>query len=231
MTDLIFKIYQSDTSPSITFTLLPLTNLVGASVAFTMEDRSGNVIVDAAAATINDAALGIVRYAFQPADTALEGEYKASFKVTYGDASIETFPNDAVIAISIRGGGVYAVSSSEVLEGFSTSASAADIAGYIAIMDQADACLTAKSVSGAIGKQLKVLGIRHLAANASDRGAVTQERAVSGASRTYKERKAGETGYLETLRTIDQYGCVLGLINKNAYIQLRSVGRTAPVAS
>jgi hypothetical protein len=231
MTDLIFKIYKDDTSPSITFTLLPLTNLVGASVTFTMEDRSGNVIVDAAAATINDAALGIVRYAFQPADTALEGEYKASFKVTYADASIETFPNDAVIAISIRGGGVYAVSSSEVLEGFSTSASAADIAGYIAIMDQADACLTAKGVSGAIGKQLKVLGIRHLAANASDRGAVTQERAVSGASRTYKERKAGETGYLETLRTIDQYGCVLGLINKNAYIQLRSVGRTAPVAS
>ena len=119
----------------------------------------------------------------------------------------------------------YAITISEVRDGFTTSASDADLTAYIAVADQADACLTANGVATAVGKQLKVLGVRHLAANANDRGAVTQERAVSGASRSYASRAAGETGYLETLRTIDQYGCVLATINSNARIQLRSAGR------
>jgi hypothetical protein len=124
----------------------------------------------------------------------------------------------------------YVITTAEVLDGFSTSASTADLTAYIAIVDQADACLTANLVSEAIGKQLKILGVRHLAGNANDRGAVTQERAVSGASRNYSERAGGETGYLATLRTIDQYGCVLGTINNNGRIQLRSIGRTAPTS-
>ncbi|MDH5796928.1 MAG: hypothetical protein OEZ19_00045 [Paracoccaceae bacterium] len=121
----------------------------------------------------------------------------------------------------------YAITTADVLDGFTTGASTADLDAYIAVADQADTCLTANGVSVAIGKQLKVLGVRHLAANANDRGAVTQERAVSGASRSYSERLGGETGYLQTLRTIDQYGCVMAAINNNARVQLRSVGRRA----
>ena len=123
----------------------------------------------------------------------------------------------------------YTITEAEVLDNFTTSASTADLAAYIAVVGQADACLTANSVAVAIGKQLKILGVRHLAANANDRGSVTQERAISGASRSYSERKPGETGYLETLRTIDQYGCVMNVVNKNGRIQLRSSGRRAPV--
>lgn len=122
----------------------------------------------------------------------------------------------------------YDITRAEVCDGFSTSASASDLDGYIAVVDQADTCLTAKAVPEDIGKQLKILGVRHLASNANDRGAVTMERAVSGASRMYRTRHSGETGYLETLRTIDSHGCVMGVLNKNSRIQFRAVGRRAP---
>jgi hypothetical protein len=190
-----------------------------------MRDRDGTVIIDAEAATIENAASGVVRYAFTAADTATQGEFVANFRVVYGDGTIETFPNSADINISIRGGGVYAVSVAAVLDGFSTGASAGDVAGFISLIDQADECLEANSVPGAVAKQLKVLGVRHLVSNSTDRGSVTQERSASGASRSYGSRRKGDTGYLETLRTIDQYGCVTNIISRNGSVQLRSVGR------
>lgn len=119
----------------------------------------------------------------------------------------------------------YTITTTQVRDGFTTSASDADLTAYIAIMDQADACLTANGVADAIGMQLKVLGVRHLAGNASDGGDITSERAVSGAQRTYAGRKAGSTGYLDTLRALDQYGCVVGLLSNGGYVQLRAVGR------
>lgn len=122
----------------------------------------------------------------------------------------------------------YVVTVPEVLEGFQTGASEADVVGFIYVVDQADACLAANQVEQGVGRRMKILAVRHLLSNSSDRGAVTQERAVSGASRNYKERAAGETGFLETLRTIDKHGCVISTINKNARVQLRSVGRRAP---
>lgn len=122
----------------------------------------------------------------------------------------------------------YAITIAAIKDGFATSASDADLLAYIAVVDQADICLQAHGVPADIGRQLKILGVRHLAANANDRGAVVQERAVSGAARSYSERKPGETGYLETLRTIDKYGCVLGTVNRNASVQLRTVGRRSP---
>lgn len=125
----------------------------------------------------------------------------------------------------------YSIAPSDVLDGFSTGASTADLTAYIAVVDQADTCLLANGVDAAIGKQLKILAVRHLAENANSSGVVTSERAVSGAARTYRERKGDETGHLETLRIIDRYGCVLNVINKNARVQLRSVGRRAPETS
>ena len=122
----------------------------------------------------------------------------------------------------------YVVTVPEVLDGFSTGATEADVAGFISVVDDANSCLTSNSVPQVVGRRLKILAVRHLLSNSSDRGAVTQERAVSGASRSYRERAAGETGFLETLRTIDKHGCVISVINKNARVQLRSVGRRAP---
>lgn len=121
----------------------------------------------------------------------------------------------------------YVITTAEVLDGFSTSASTADLEAYIAVVDQADTCLTANAVPAAIGKQLKILGVRHLAEASNDGGSVTQQTSISGASRTFAARRAGETGHLETLRKIDSFGCVMGAISKGALVQIRSVGRSS----
>lgn len=119
----------------------------------------------------------------------------------------------------------YTITTTEVRDGFATGASDADLTAYIAIADQADACLTANSVADAIGKQLKILAVRHMAADATDGGDITSERAVSGAQRSYAQRRKGETGYLNTLRSLDRYGCVVAVVSNGGYVQFRAVGR------
>lgn len=119
----------------------------------------------------------------------------------------------------------YTITIARVRDGFTTTASDADLTGYIAITDQTDACMTSNNVPDAIGQQLKVLAVRHLATNQRDGGSVTSERAVSGAARSYSAFEAGDTGYLDTLRQLDQWGCVYGILSNNEFIQLRSVGR------
>lgn len=121
----------------------------------------------------------------------------------------------------------YAITASEVLDGFSSNASTADLEAYIAVSDQADTCLTANSVPTLIGKQLKILAVRHLAEAGSGGGSVLEQTSISGASRKFAERRAGETSHLETLRKIDAFGCVMNVVSKGALVQLRSVGRSA----
>ena len=106
-----------------------------------------------------------------------------------------------------------------------TDVGAAGVA-YIPFVNQADTCLTNNGVAEDIGKQLKILGVKHLTAMARDGGQVTEERAVSGAYRSYAEGKSG-TGYLETLRAMDATGCVLRLLVNNSNIRLMSAGRSA----
>lgn len=119
----------------------------------------------------------------------------------------------------------YTITVERVKDGFTTSASDDDLNGYIAVADQADECMTNNNAPVAIGQQLKVLAVRHLATNQRDGGSVTAERAVSGASRNYESFKAGETGFLATLQQLDRWGCVYGIVQNNQLIQLRSVGR------
>ncbi len=119
----------------------------------------------------------------------------------------------------------YTITVAEVKDGFTSAASDADLANYIVFADQADPCLTMNSVPDEIGQQLKILYVRHVATNQRDGGAVTSEKAVSGASRSYAEYANGETGYLDTLRQLDQFGCVYALASNNGFIQLRSSGR------
>ena len=120
----------------------------------------------------------------------------------------------------------YSITSSEVKDGFGTSASDADITAYIAVVDQSDACLTANGVSFTIGKHMKVLGVRHLARLAETDGQVISERAVSGASRSVARRNGDDTGPLTSLRALDKSGCVISLVvSNNPRVQFRSVGR------
>lgn len=119
----------------------------------------------------------------------------------------------------------YTITVAQVRDGFSTPASDADITAYIAFADEADTCLTNNSVLDAIGMQLKILFVRHTATNQRDGGAVTSERAVSGAARAFGQYERGDTGYLDTLRQLDRFGCVYALASNNGFIQLRSAGR------
>lgn len=99
-----FRIKQNDTSPELEAALSDATgtaiNLNGASVRFHMRRAGGPVVVDAAA-TIVTAAAGLVRYVWTAGNTNTAGSYQAEFEVTYGDGSIETFPNSSNIQVDI----------------------------------------------------------------------------------------------------------------------------------
>jgi hypothetical protein len=100
-----FNIKQNDTSPSLQATLKDANNnvisLVGATVRFHMKSLDGTIKVDAVM-TITDAVGGIVQYDWQSSDTDTAGSYYAEFEVTYNDGTIETFPNNSNLSISIR---------------------------------------------------------------------------------------------------------------------------------
>ena len=100
-----FYVKQNDTSPSMLATLQDaggdVINLTSADVRFHMRKiSSGAVVVDNAASVVT-ADQGLVRYDWQSDDTASIGSYLAEFEVTYGDGTVETFPNDRYIRVEI----------------------------------------------------------------------------------------------------------------------------------
>ncbi len=120
----------------------------------------------------------------------------------------------------------YPITAAEVRDGLTgVSVSDTDMAGLIAFADTADTCLRNNNVEQALGQTLKRLFIRHIATTQRDGGSVTNERAVSGASRSYSDMGGDKTGYLDTLKRLDRWGCVYGLAVSNTPIQLRSIGR------
>jgi hypothetical protein len=79
-------------------------NLAGCSVTFRMiKVATGEVVVNDAAAVVDDAAAGIVSYAFAAPDTApgREGIHEATFRVTTGAGIPRTFPARGPIKLSI----------------------------------------------------------------------------------------------------------------------------------
>ena len=100
-----FYIKQNDTSPSMLATLqdadAAAVNITGASIRFHMRAIGSTQVATDQAVVIVDAEAGEVRYDWQAADTATVGSYQAEFEVTYGDGSIETFPNDGYIRVQI----------------------------------------------------------------------------------------------------------------------------------
>lgn len=100
-----FTIKENDTSPIIQRTLTDASgtavNLTGSSVVFKMYDQMRTTQVVSSAATLVDAANGVVRYTWLAADTDVPGWYWVEFEVTYSDSSIETFPNSGYISVLI----------------------------------------------------------------------------------------------------------------------------------
>lgn len=99
-----FSIKQNDTSPSLQATLKDSAqnpvDLTDAAVMFHMKSVDGAVKVDRQM-TITNASGGVVQYDWQTGDTDTVGTYYVEFEVTYADASIETFPNNGNIAVSV----------------------------------------------------------------------------------------------------------------------------------
>lgn len=122
-----------------------------------------------------------------------------------------------------------AITIEAVKANFATPASDADITSVIAIVDQADVCLSNKGVSDEVGQYLKVLGARHLLETMYSQGQVISERAVSGASRAYSKRPGQDTGHMAALRAADKFGCVMATVTNNARVQFRSVGPLSDV--
>lgn len=128
-----------------------------------------------------------------------------------------------------------AITYADVTDGFSTSVSQAQIELLITIIDEADTCLDANSVSASKQEMLKVMAVRHMAvmmgASESGKGAVTSEHAPSGASRSYKAPSGmtlDSTTYGAMLKQLDGYGCITSLLENTANLSIRSVGRRAP---
>ena len=96
-----FFIKQNDTSPGLEVTLLPTTDVTGATIVFSMKNAAGTVVVNRQAVTIVTALTGIIRYPWIGADTATAGEFEGEFEVTFADSSIETFPNTSNLMITI----------------------------------------------------------------------------------------------------------------------------------
>ncbi len=100
------------------------------------------------------------------------------------------------------------------------------VAASITVVDQADDCLDNNDVSEAMQKLLKVLGARHFLSMQINggRGVVKSESAPSGASRSFSFSGGSDTAYLQTLKSIDAYGCVSGLFENTEKIFLDVVG-------
>ena len=93
----VTKIKRNDTAPAFTATLRDAAgvavNLTGATVRFLMRNPRTRTLKVAAAMTILDATAGRVSYAWQTGDTDEAATYQVEVEVTFGDGTIETFPN------------------------------------------------------------------------------------------------------------------------------------------
>jgi Rib/alpha/Esp surface antigen-like repeat protein len=99
-------IKQNDTNPAMEFTLQDsdgqAVDLSGATARFLMRARGGTTVKTDAAASITNAASGVVQYTPVAADTDTAGQYEAEIEVTYSDSTKETFPSRGYISIVIQ---------------------------------------------------------------------------------------------------------------------------------
>jgi hypothetical protein len=100
-----FYIKQNDTSPVLLAKLQEAdgsaVKLTNASVRFHMRPVGRAAITIDEAASIVNAGLGVVEYAWKGENTSTIGSYQAEFQVNYNDGSVETFPNNGYIRVEI----------------------------------------------------------------------------------------------------------------------------------
>ena len=101
-----FVIKQNDTAPALVTVLQDSRGrprlLTGATVVFNMRLQSDlSVKISGASVTITTATLGLVTYSWTAANTDTAGVYQGEIQVTYSDSTIETFPNNDYIIITI----------------------------------------------------------------------------------------------------------------------------------
>ena len=101
-----FKIKTNDTSPKLTVDLEDASGaavaLSGATARFHMKKYGATSLKIDAAADITDADNGRVEYSWTSGDTDTAGTYYGEIEITYGDATVETFPNSGYFTIIIQ---------------------------------------------------------------------------------------------------------------------------------
>lgn len=78
-----------------------IINLTGATVAFVMVDTSNNSEAVNAAATIIDAAAGVVEYHWASGDTDTNGLYLARWQVVFSSGQTLTVPNNGDLLVQV----------------------------------------------------------------------------------------------------------------------------------
>jgi len=101
-----FRIKTNDTGPVLSVTMTDANGnpvgLEGASARFHMKAFGADSLKIDAPATIGAAGDGTVRYDWVVGDTDTAGTYYGEVEVTYGDATVETFPNNGYFTIIIK---------------------------------------------------------------------------------------------------------------------------------
>jgi len=101
-----FKIKTNDTSPKLTVDLENAAgnavDLSGASARFHMKKYGASSLKVDAEADITDEDGGRVEYSWSLLDTDEAGTYYGELEITYGDSTVETFPNSGYFTIIIQ---------------------------------------------------------------------------------------------------------------------------------
>lgn len=101
-----FRIKTNDTSPKLAVTLTNSSgnaiNLSGCTARFHMKAYGQSGLKVQSSATITDAPNGVVEYAWSGTDTDTAGTYYGEVEITYGDGSVETFPNNGYFTVIIK---------------------------------------------------------------------------------------------------------------------------------
>lgn len=100
-----FRIKTNDTSPKLAVTLEDALGnpigLAGCTARFHMKAFGASSLKIDAEVSIDDVN-SIVEYSWQAGDTDTAGTYYGEIEVTYGDNSVETFPNSGYFTIIIK---------------------------------------------------------------------------------------------------------------------------------
>jgi hypothetical protein len=105
-----FSIKRGDRKPALRATLstrnadgtTSAVNLTGATVEFRLKAPGARSAKVAAAAAVENAAGGIVRYDWGSGDTdTARPDFRAEFRVTFADSTTETFPGRGYLTVEI----------------------------------------------------------------------------------------------------------------------------------